>query len=155
MSSSTISLSADGCAQIPRITMWRLTNAENVEPLLIMLHCGMHREPGKEPQVPKHTGVCVECVSDCECGVDEYCGYDYKDTYDKDKGDWVFDFKVKVPAGITSSNKASHSAGWTTCGKKSNWMLCSLRASLSGIPARARTNNMNRTHTMSIAKPDR
>ena len=61
----------------------------------------MHRGP-QVPLMSKHTGVCVECVSDCECGVDEYCGYDYKDGND-------FGFKVKVPPGITSSNKGSHS----------------------------------------------
>ncbi len=71
--------------QIPRIAIWRWTNAENVEPMLIMLHCGMHRGPGKVPLVRKHTGVCVECVSDCECGVDEYCGYNYKDASIKAK----------------------------------------------------------------------
>ena len=58
--------------------------------------------------VRKHTGVCVECMSDCECDVDEYCGYDYTDTYDKDQNDWIFDFKVTVPPGITSSNQDSN-----------------------------------------------
>ena len=86
--------------------------------MLIMLHCGMHREPGQVPLMRKHTGVCVECVNDCECGVDEYCGYDYKDGYDKDKDDWVFDFKVKVPPGITSSNTGSHSGVMDNVRKK-------------------------------------
>jgi len=108
-----------------------------------MLHGGMHREPGKEPQVPKHTGVCVECVSDCECGVDEYCGYDYKDTYDKDKGDWVFDFKVKVPAGITSSNKASHSGVMDNVRKKIE--LDAMQ--FEGLPIRhTRARTHSRTH---------
>jgi len=88
--------------------------------MLIMLHGGMHRGPGKVrvPLIRKHTGVCVECVSDCECGVDEYCGYDYKDAYNKDKDDWVFDFKVKVPPGITSSNTGSHSGVMDNVRKK-------------------------------------
>ena len=114
-----------------------------------MLHCGMHRGPGKVPLVRKHTGVCVECVSDCECGVDEYCGYDYKDTYDKDKGDWVFDFKVKVPAGITSSNKASHSGVMDNVRKKIE--LDAMQ--FEGLPirhTRARTHKQYESHTHNV-----
>jgi hypothetical protein len=129
--------------------MWRLTNAENVEPLLIMLHCGMHRGPGKVPLMRKHTGICVECVSDCECGVDEYCGYDYKDAYDKDKDDWVFDFKVKVPPGITSSNTGSHSGVMDNVRKK----LELYAMQFEGLPirhTRARTYTQYESHTHNV-----
>ena len=94
----------------------------------------------------KHTGVCVECVSDCECGVDEYCGYDYKDAYDKDKDDWVFDFKVKVPPGITSSNTGSHSGVMDNVRKK----LELYAMQFEGLPirhTRARTYTQYESHT--------
>jgi len=35
-------------------------------------------ELNKLDKVKKRQGVCVECNYDCECGVNEYCGYDYK-----------------------------------------------------------------------------
>ena len=129
--------------------MRRLTNAENVEPLLIMFYCGMRREPGKVPLMRKHTGVCVECVNDCECGVDEYCGYDYKDGYDKDKDDWVFDFKVKVPPGITSSNTGSSSGVMDNMRKE-----IELHAmQFEGLPirhTRARTYTQHESHTHNV-----
>jgi len=54
----------------------------------------------------RHRGVCVECMSDCDCGVNEFCGYDYKDKYNKDKDpQWTFEYKVTIPSGITSSNE--------------------------------------------------
>jgi hypothetical protein len=55
--------------------------------------------------VNKYQGVCVECQDNCDCGLDEYCGFDYKDQYDKKGSTWNFEYKVTVPAGITSLNE--------------------------------------------------
>ena len=62
---------------------------------------------GKLDTVNKRQGVCVECTVDCHCGVNEYCGYDYKDTYDKDTKEWSFEYQVTIPPGITSANEGN------------------------------------------------
>ena len=59
----------------------------------------------KVDKVRKYQGVCVECFDTCDCGLDEYCGYDYEDKYDEATSEWTFEHKVTVPAGITSLNE--------------------------------------------------
>jgi len=54
--------------------------------------------------VPRRQGICVECVTDCDCSVNEFCGYDFDDSYDKDTKEWMYTYKVTIPAGITSAN---------------------------------------------------
>jgi len=51
--------------------------------------------------------MCVECVTDCDCSVNEFCGYDFDDSYNKTTREWTYTYKVNVPAGIASANNGS------------------------------------------------
>jgi len=59
---------------------------------------------GKVNTVSKSKGMCVECVTDCDCGVNEFCGYDFEDEYDKNTKEWTYTYKVTIPSGNMSTN---------------------------------------------------
>lgn len=61
-------------------------------------------ELAKVDTVHRSQGMCVECVEDCDCGVNEFCGFDFDDSYEKATQEWTYTYKVKIPSGISSTN---------------------------------------------------
>ena len=61
-------------------------------------------DESKIDNVRRQQGMCVACITDCDCAVHEFCGYDFDEKYKKDINEWTYEYKVKIPSGITSTN---------------------------------------------------
>jgi len=105
--------------------------------------------------VHKHRGVCVECRStkareSCDCGLDEYCGYDYEDAYDKDTSEWTFEYKVTVPAGITSLNIIPGGGMPVNIKKR----LEAYAKQFEGLPIKSKCKKYSTSHMGGVCNPD-
>ena len=105
--------------------------------------------------VHKHRGVCVECRStkareSCDCGLDEYCGYDHEDAYDKDTSEWTFEYKVTVPAGITSLNIIPGGGMPVNIKKR----LEAYAKQFEGLPIKSKCKKYSTSHMGGVCNPD-
>jgi len=107
------------CVVAPSCCVW--LSSERIATLHSAANCGM---PGggrdnnatytpdefvvaleKIDNVRQQQGVCVACITDCDCAVHEFCGYDFDEKYEKNSNEWTYEYKVKIPSGITSTNE--------------------------------------------------
>ena len=96
--------------------------------------------------VPKSQGMCVECVTDCDCSVNEFCGYDFDDSYDKDTNKWTYTYKVTIPAGITSAN----TGGGMPAGLKKEVELYAKQ--VEGLPIKSKCKKYSTSHLKGTPK---
>jgi len=96
--------------------------------------------------VPKSQGMCVECVTDCDCSVNEFCGYDFDDSYDKDTKEWTYTYKVTIPAGITSAN----TGGGMPAGLKKEVELYAKQ--VEGLPIKSKCKKYSTSHLKGTPK---
>ena len=91
-------------------------------------------------KVKQSQGLCVECVTDCDCSVNEFCGYDFDDSYDKDAKEWKYTYKVTIPANITSANDGG---GMPAAVKKEVELYAK---QVEGLPIRSKCKKYSTSH---------
>ena len=95
-------------------------------------------------KVKQIQGMCVECVTDCDCSVNEFCGYDFDDSYDKGSKEWTYTYKVTIPANITSANDGG---GMPAAVKKEVELYAK---QVEGLPIRSKCKKYSTSHIKGV-----